>query len=168
MEKHIETERKYLIEIPDIDTLLNAESCQVKIVEQTYLVSDNRTTRRIRKVQVNGTEKYVYTQKTRVSDISCIEQEGEISSEQYDELYRQKNPNLNTIKKTRYCVPTDDHIIEIDIYPFWNDRAILEIELSDENEHFRIPDFIKVIKEVSHDKRYKNINLARKIFNEEI
>lgn len=47
-----------------------------------------------------------------------------------------------------------------DIYPFWNDKAILEIELSDEKADVSFPDFIKFIKEVTDDDNYKNASLA--------
>ena len=49
---------------------------------------------------------------------------------------------------------------EIDIYPFWHDKAILEIELNDENDTFEIPKKIKVIKEVTNDPQYKNSSIA--------
>ena len=47
------------------------------------------------------------------------------------------------------------------MYPFWKDRAILEIELADEDEKIDFPEFIKVIKEVTDDERYKNASLAQ-------
>ena len=37
------------------------------------------------------------------------------------------------IRKTRYCLTYSGQYFEIDVYPFWKDRAIAEIELSDEN-----------------------------------
>lgn len=49
---------------------------------------------------------------------------------------------------------------ELDIYPFWNDKAILEIELSSIDEQFSIPETIKIIKEVTDDDSYKNSGLA--------
>lgn len=168
MAQNIEIERKFLIEFPDIEILLNLNSCQTKNIEQTYLTSLNGSSRRLRKMFTNGTETYIYTQKTRISEISCIEEEYEISREEYNKLFHQRNLDLKTIKKTRYCLPFKNHTIEIDIYPFWTDRAILEIELSDENEHFEIPDFLHIIKEVSQDKRYKNISLAREIISDQL
>jgi CYTH domain-containing protein len=65
--------------------------------------------------------------------------------------------------KTRYAFPFGEHTVEIDVYPFWDDRAIFEVELKNENESFEIPDFIDIIKEVSEDGRYKNTNLAKSI-----
>jgi len=50
--------------------------------------------------------------------------------------------------------------LEIDIYPFWNDKAILEIESCSEDEPVNIPKEIKIIKEVTADEKYKNKSLA--------
>ena len=50
----------------------------------------------------------------------------------------------------------ENQYFEIDIYPFWNDKAIVEIELSDENTQIAFPPFLKVIKEVTDDNNYKN------------
>jgi CYTH domain-containing protein len=68
--------------------------------------------------------------------------------------------DLKQIRKTRYCVVYNNQYIEIDIYPFSKDKAILEIELISENQSYSIPDFIEVIKEVTNDDKYKNVNLA--------
>ena len=65
------------------------------------------------------------------------------------------------IRKTRYCMTYENCYLELDVYPFWNDVAILEIELSKEDEEISIPDEIKVIKEVTDDESYKNVNLAK-------
>ena len=64
------------------------------------------------------------------------------------------------IRKTRYCLTYENQYFEIDIYPFWDDIAIMEIELSDEKEEIKIPTFICVIKEVTEDDAYKNASLA--------
>ena len=65
------------------------------------------------------------------------------------------------IRKTRYCLTYNNRYFEIDIYPFWQDKAIVEIELADENAEIRFPKQIKVIKEVTEDDSYKNASLAR-------
>jgi len=76
------------------------------------------------------------------------------------------NSDIKQIRKTRYCVVYNNQYLEIDIYPFSKDKAILEIELSNENDSYEIPEFIEVIREVTDDIRFKNVNLAvsRKLF----
>ena len=64
------------------------------------------------------------------------------------------------IRKTRYCLIYQNQYFEIDIYPFWNDKAIMEIELADENQQISFPKFIKIIKEVTDDEAYKNSSIA--------
>ena len=67
------------------------------------------------------------------------------------------------IRKDRYCLIYENQYFEIDVYPFWNDKAILEIELSDENAVIRFPEQISIIKEVTDDESYKNASLARSV-----
>ena len=53
--------------------------------------------------------------------------------------------------------------LEIDVYPFWQDRAVMEIELTDEAEAVALPPEIEIIKEVTRDRRYTNAALAKAI-----
>ena len=57
----------------------------------------------------------------------------------------------------------DDEYFELDVYPFWNDKATLEIELLSEDQPFKLPPFIKLIREVSHEPEYRNIALAQRM-----
>ena len=50
---------------------------------------------------------------------------------------------------------------EIDVYPFWNDKAIIEIEQGEEGGYIVFPDFVKNIREITDDEDYKNITLAK-------
>ena len=74
--------------------------------------------------------------------------------------------STTVIRKNRYCLSFENQYFEIDVYPFWNDKAIMEIELCEENQKISIPNFIKVIKDVTDDDEYI-INLdERKIIKE--
>ena len=70
------------------------------------------------------------------------------------------DPALHAIRKTRYCLTWEEQYFEIDVYPFWDDKAIVELELSDENALIRFPKELKVIREVTDDAAYKNHSLA--------
>ena len=72
------------------------------------------------------------------------------------------DPTKKQIIKTRYCLVYENQYFEIDVYPFWNDKAIMEIELRDENQEITMPNSIRVIKEVTDDDEYKNSSLAKK------
>ena len=163
MNTPIEIERKFLIHMPDMEALVKLDNVRIKNIEQTYLLTRDKSTARVRKISEDERISFVKTVKKRISALSHYEDEGEIDREQYEKELKNADPQRSTIVKTRYAFPFCAHTVEIDVYPFWKDRAILEIELADENESFDIPKFIKVIKEVSDDGRYKNTNLAVKI-----
>ena len=65
-------------------------------------------------------------------------------------------------------MPYAGHVLEFDIYPFWRDRAVMEIELEAEDEAALIPDYVRVIRDVSGEKAYKNRQLAKRVPMEEI
>lgn len=159
----IEIERKFLIAMPSLADLEKCGGLRVKRIEQTYLLTDDGTNARVRRIDESGKISFVKTVKKRISTLSCYEDEFEISAEQYENELKNADPKKQTIRKVRYAFPFESHTVEIDVYPFWNDRATLEVELSSEDESFSLPDFIRVIKEVSDDKRYKNTNLATEI-----
>ena len=164
----IETERKFLIYMPCLDTLCAQPEIRIQEITQTYLLTDGKKNARIRKINECGNISYIKTVKERISTLSCYEEEKEINEEQYLELLKYADKEKQSINKTRYSFRYGRHITEIDIYSFWNDRATLEIELKSEDEEFSIPAFIKVVKEVSTDKRYKNTNLAKSIPQDKI
>ena len=152
----IEIERKFLIRYPDIK-LLEKIGSRTEI-EQTYLASDD-IARRIRKTTERGVSAYFYCQKQDITPRKRTEDEVLISEAKYNELLAEAV--TGTLKKTRFHVPFLEFNLEIDIYPFWDDRAILEIELSFENEEIQFPHYIEVIGEVTEDHSYRNISLAR-------
>lgn len=159
----IETERKFLIRMPEISLLTSIEGVRVRHIEQTYLCREDGKNARVRRIDEDGKISYVKTLKERISTLSCYEEEYEIDREQYGRALLRADTSRSTIIKTRYCIPYCEHILEIDVYPFWSDRAILEVELADEDEQFSLPSYISVVKEVSEDKRYKNTNLAKDV-----
>ena len=94
--------------------------------------------------------------------------EGEIDQLEYIRLSREVQPGCKPLGKTRYRIPYQGHVLEFDIYPFWQDRAILEIELKREDEGAAIPDYVHIIRDVSADPAYKNRSLAENVVYEEI
>ncbi|MBQ4141283.1 MAG: CYTH domain-containing protein [Clostridia bacterium] len=158
-----EIERKFLIEYPNLNELEAYPNYTKSEIAQTYLMTDDGFTSRVRKRTTNGATKYIFTEKKRVNDLKCIENEHEITKEEYNGLLRLADPERITVEKTRYCLPCGGRVVEIDIYPFWTDRAIAEVEMEDENEKVELPDFIKVIRDVTAEKAYKNYSLAKEI-----
>ena len=68
---------------------------------------------------------------------------------------------MRKIRRTRERLSENYLYCGTDVYPFRQDKAIAEIELSNENTAVTFPDFIKVIKEVTDDPEYKNAALAK-------
>lgn len=160
----MEIERKYLIRMPDEATLAAMPGCVLWQINQTYLTGcGNGYTSRLRRMQVEGREVFIHTEKRRVSELSCEESEREISRGEYDALMQQADPALRTIEKKRYRVPYAGRTMEIDIYAFWNDRATLEVELESEEAEVSLPPWLDIVRELTGEAAYKNYALARKI-----
>lgn len=164
----MEIERKFLIRMPDVSMLTAQPDCRVRHMVQTYLLALPGETRRVRRVEEEGRVTYIETRKRRVSALSAEETERELTAEAYAALTGEADPTRRAIEKTRYAFPFGGHICEVDIYAFWQDRATLEVELQSEDEALELPDFLPIIKEVTSDKRYKNVNLARALPEEDV
>ena len=156
-----EIERKFLIEYPNISVLEMNPNCKRIEIIQTYLKSQDEEEIRVRQRGMNENYVYFKTIKRHVSDIKRIEIEERISKEDYLTLLMEADTSRRQIRKTRYCLTYDGQYFEIDVYPFWHHQAILEIELSDENQKIRYPKDIRVIKEVTQDPAYKNASLSK-------
>lgn len=165
---HIETERKFLISLPCEDEL---EGYAKKEITQTYLTIDDGMggERRVRAIAEDGETKYIYTEKRKITDVSRYEDESEITREEYDRLIDEAD-EPRELTKTRYIVPHDGHVFEIDVYPreiggdALDGKAVLEIELSSESQEFDFPPFIKVERELTGQREFSNKSLARRIF----
>ena len=155
-----EIERKFLIEYPNVKNLEKLENCRKVEIIQTYLKADNGSEIRIRQRGENGSFTYTKTTKKPVSDIKRLETEVKLTKDEYLKLLLEADTSLKQIRKTRYCLVYNNQYFEIDIFPFWKDKAIMEIELKDENQQIDFPKFIKIIKEVTGDKNYFNQKMA--------
>ncbi len=156
-----EIERKFLIEYPDVVALEKLPNCKRVEIIQTYLTAPEGEERRVRQRGVDGNYIYFLTSKRKVTELKRVEEERKISQREYLRLLMDADPCRRPIRKTRYCLTFGNQYFEIDVYPFWQDKAILEIELSDEADHIYFPDMIRVIKEVTDDPTYKNAALAK-------
>ncbi len=154
-----EIERKFLIKYPDLTKLEKFAHKKVEII-QTYLESAPGQELRLRQRGDGKSFVYTKTRKWKVNDTKRVEFESRISKEEYLSMLMDADTEIHQIRKTRYCVVYNNQYIEIDIYPFSKNKAILEIELNNENQNCELPTFVEIIKEVTSDDKYKNINLA--------
>jgi|GEM_PF-31222 len=156
-----EIERKFLIRRPDLTLLENMPNCSEVDIIQTYLCSDQPNLEvRVRQRGKDGNYIYTETVKKRISKMKRVETERRITQREYLTLLMNADTKRRQIRKVRYCLTANNHYLEIDIFPFWQKIALLEIELSDENQQINLPDFIEVVREVTDDMRYTNRALA--------
>lgn len=155
-----EIERKFLIEYPDINWLESIDNCKRIEIIQTYLMSQDGDEIRVRQRGIDGSYIYFQTTKRKVSGVKRVEIERRLSKDEYLKLLMDADTNKRQIRKNRYCLTYENQYFEIDVYPFWSDKAIVEIELNDEDEEIIFPEQIKVIREVTDDEAYKNASLA--------
>ena len=164
---NMEIERRYLIRRPDEAALAARPGCAYTDISQTYLRAAEGTTERVRRRGQDGQWRYSHTIKRRVSLMSHIEDEREISPDEYARLLRRADPARRTIEKRRYTLPWEGHVFEIDVYPFWKHQAIMEVELKDEGEAAPLPPEVTVLRELTGDRVYSNAALALSVPRED-
>ncbi len=155
-----EIERKFLIEYPDTEWLENTPNCQRIEIIQTYLNARGGDEMRVRQRGMGENFTYTLTIKRKVTDVKRVEIERRLSKDEYLRYLMDADTTKRQIRKTRYCLTYENQYFEIDVYPFWSEQAVCEIELSDESAEIVFPDRIKVIREVTDDDSFKNASLA--------
>lgn len=156
----LEIERKYLIEYPDISLLESIPMCRKVEISQTYTKNAAGENVRLRRRGGGGSYIYIQTQKKSITPLKRIETERRLSEAEYSAQMRLAKEG-QSLTKDRYCLLYGNRYFEIDVYPFWDDRAIMEIELLAEDEEVLFPDFIHIIREVTEDRAYSNHALAK-------
>lgn len=162
MQAPLEIERKFLIAYPDIDALRAMPGYRVRHISQTYLEADGAFAGgRIRRIEEDGRISYVYTYKQKISEMTRHEYERELTREEYLGLKERQKPGTITIEKDRHIFSYTGLVYELDVYSFWDDRATLEAEVDSEDREIPIPPCVRLIKEVTTDRRYNNSRLAK-------
>lgn len=158
----LEIERKFIIDYPDRDELLSRSGVKASEITQTYLLDDDpNQVSRVRERRADGKSVYTKTKKRRIDAISCYEDESVIDRDQYEQELKNRDPSMKVIEKERLVLPDQGKTFEIDLYPFWDRVAVMEIELKNPDEEFEIPEGLKVLREVTDDIRFKNASLAK-------
>ena len=160
MSEQLEIERKYLIAMPDTQAL-RAACSHVYEMEQTYLAAAPGVTARVRRRQEGEKVEYFYTEKEFRTDRTCLERERAVTEEEYHRLLVRRREEGVTLRKTRWCMLYAGRVLEIDVYPFSNDRAIMRAALPQDAPALQAPPEITVLREVTDDPAYKNRQLAK-------
>ncbi len=161
MPNGIEIERKYIIHKPDVELLTAFRAYTKSEITQTYLVTDDGSTHRVRRRDFGDHISYTETRKIRIDKMSVEELEREITEEEYETLLENAREDSAPITKTRHTFEYMGHTVEIDVYPQWKNTCIMETELESRDEEVSYPDVIKILCEVTGDKRYSNAGMAK-------
>lgn len=152
----LEIERKFLIQaLPD-----NLKNYKHFEIQQWYFVLAKNIEERVR----HKWNSYYYTKKIWYWEVRN-EYEIKISKEKFDNL--RSKTDWKRIYKTRYLIPYNNNIIELDIYKWdlkWLMVAEVEFWSSKELENFKIPQ--RFWEDITNNNKYKNRNLVSKIFSE--
>lgn len=152
----LEIERKFLVKKPDESELTKYPLCDFVDITQAY-VNKNGKRFRVRERGKGGDFIYIKTEKIKITEMKRIEKESRITKEQYLKYIKGEK----ALCKRRWLILYNEKCFELDLFPFWEDRALLEIELKNETENFELPPFLSVIKEVTQDRTYRNSVLAK-------
>ena len=163
----VEIERKYVIEMPDTEMLKGLGGYSVSEIDQTYLSSSPAVTHRVRSRRYPDRTVYTETKKMRIDSMSSFEDEKEIERDEYERLLLQIAPDTSTIRKVRHTFIYSGRVFEIDVYPNWSRSCVLEVELESRESSIDMPPFIRIISDVTGDKKYSNASMARS-FPEEL
>ena len=146
----IEIERKFLVKK---DKWKELEKPSGELYRQGYLLTDPNKTIRVRQTSAKG----FLTIKGLSVGATRPEYEYEIPFEEAKELLDQFA--IAELSKIRFKIIIDQHIWEVDEF-FGNNKGLIvaEIELSNEEEKFNIPDWID--REVTHEEKYFNSSLV--------
>ncbi len=156
----LEIERKFLIEYPDLEYLNSLKTCRRIPITQAYLTTPEEGRFRVRKRGEGDDALYIKTVKYKINDMKRIEVEDYISEEEYKNYLQMSGCVQGVISKDRYCLAWQGKYFELDVYPFWRDKATLELELLSEDQEFELPDFLTLIRDVTTEKEYRNKRLA--------
>lgn len=152
--------RKYLIKMPDTDSLKERFSAIGMEMMQSYLAEANpKIERRIRQ-QRNGNEYlYFYTEKRLGDDGTKWVTEKPISEKEYISYLMEADVNLHPVRKTKYRFTWSGMKVEIDVYPFSEEKAVMFLYGTPDEGTF--PEGIEVLQDVTGKPDYKNKTLAR-------
>ena len=158
----LEIERKFRIKKPPKAWLRSRENLSVTGLVQCYLTARPGWERRVRQAtnSLTGEVRCTLTEKTEEAGLIRTELEKELSPSEYEALLGEMQPGPPPLYKVRWAFPYKGHTIEIDCYPFWENEAILEVELSAPDEPIALPPEIEVLAEVTDDPNLKNRALA--------
>ena len=164
----LEIKRKFLIQYPDIQWLESNPNCRRVEIIQTYLKSGSGNEVRVRQRGSDGNFIYFKTTRRRTDSGDKVEIEQRLTQEEYLSALMDADTSRRQIRKTRYCLTWQNQYFEIDVYPFWSEQAIVEIDLRNREEEIFFPEKLKVIREVTGEAEYETPSLSKQHGNQKL
>ena len=158
-----EIQRKFLIAYPDLDWLENLPEVRKMEIVQTDIVSREDVALRVHQRAEKDSVVYFKTYNHPISEDTRVEVEERLSKREYQDLLLEADPEKKPVRKTRYRLTHEGQFFEIDLYPMWDDKAILETELSEEDTPIHFPGHLGIIREVTDDAAYTRAAIAEQM-----
>ena len=152
----IEEERKYIVEVTgEIPEYIESD------ITQTYLVADPDCEVRLRRRGWNGKYVNVHLTKKKLSDTEELVTERQVNNNLYQSLLQQADPYRTTINKVRRSFIWKGQFFELDTYHGAHEGlVILEAKGIPMGEDVKFPPFLRVVADITGNKKYYNYNLA--------
>lgn len=158
--EHIEYNKKMLVKLPNLNKL--NYSRKITIIQNYLYSDDSNLEKRIRQRRYGENSSFYYTEKNNKRDsYGRLKSERKITQREYLSLMSQIDTQYHQIKKERHCFVYENQYMNLDIFPFDNEYGILEISLKENETKVEYPSYIEIVKDVTNDNAYKNIELSK-------
>ena len=152
----VQDERVYRVEI-----IGDIPECSESDITQTYLVAEPGCEVRLRRREWKSKVINIHRTTKHLSDMEVIETERQVNNNLYEQMLQQADPYRVTIRKRRKSLIWKGQYFQIDTFlqPVDN-LVLLETKGVTAQETVNFPPFIRVLEEVTGNKRYYNYNIA--------
>lgn len=87
-----------------------------------------------------------------------------LSSKEYIKFLSKADPKKKEISKNRICFLWENKYFELDVFSgFKSNLTLLEVEVERLDEKINLPPFIKIIREVTEEKQFTNVELSEDV-----
>ena len=159
----VEKFSKYLIEVDDelLKKIAGEANYSESHIVQHYLRSENGYERRIRSRQTGEDIMYSYSEANYLSTNERVKVDKVLTERQYKDYFHEVDTDLNVIDKMRYSFISNGIFYKLDVFDFDTSKGILSIDEPADEGDIVLPDYIRVVKDVTGDLNYKNYYLAK-------
>jgi len=152
----VRKERKFLVDNNVTKEILKDLNYIETNIDQYYINTDrlDKYERRLRKITYkDGVNYYYCVQGKEKYGIKKVMIERRLTKQEFEEILKRSNI-ISKLNKTRISFTYNKQYLKLDLF---DDLSILEVQ---GEKRLSIPSFIKLLKEVTDDINYQNINLG--------